>query len=483
MSHKRKITCIVLAVFCIMLVMAGCSESNRVVSYPQGGGVNVNDDASQLGKVTAVIKEINRDKGFMIFVDVESDKEIVFQYNGGVEITNKYGDLLTLEQIGIGEIVDLTYEDVTNKLHGIQISKDSWEVKELSSLKINITKKSVDVLNTNYYYTDGLIVASDDELIELLEISESDHVTVRGYKGKLNSIVVDLGHGYISLKNYDTFIGGMISIGNRIILPVSDDMLIVATEGTYKLQIEKDGHSGVKNIVVKRNEETKVNLAKLQIPPVQTGKIFFTMKPGDSILRVDGKLYETNEPIELEYGIHKIHAVKEGFETYTGSLLLDQPYINYMVELSEEEIDTEDEIPIVDNNEDLGDGEDDEPSSNPDQSGTGSTGSNSDSDLDSDSTQDSSSEEEDSSTSSTTDSNKPNKTTKEKIYVTGPQGAKVYVDNIYKGVAPVNFPKVVGSHVITLSKSGYLTKSYTVEAVDDGEHSYLSFPAMLKLNK
>ena len=55
-----------------------------------------------------------------------------------------------------------------------------------------------------------------------------------------------------------------------------------------------------------------------------------------------------------------------------------------------------------------------------------------------------------------------------KVYIEAPQGVEVYVDGSYVGIAPVSFPKTEGSVVITLRRSGYQTRSYTI-TLDDSE--------------
>lgn len=44
----------------------------------------------------------------------------------------------------------------------------------------------------------------------------------------------------------------------------------------------------------------------------------------------------------------------------------------------------------------------------------------------------------------------------------------MYLDGNYVGVSPCSFRKTEGSHVITLRKTDYETRSYTVE-IDDTE--------------
>ena len=61
------------------------------------------------------------------------------------------------------------------------------------------------------------------------------------------------------------------------------------------------------------------------------------------------------------------------------------------------------------------------------------------------------------------------------ITVSAPDGAEVYLDNVYKGLAPCTFTKVIGSQTITLSKPGYQTKSYSVDVLDDNKNVKLGF--------
>ena len=70
------------------------------------------------------------------------------------------------------------------------------------------------------------------------------------------------------------------------------------------------------------------------------------------------------------------------------------------------------------------------------------------------------SEEKETSEKETTKENEKETTEKldegdEVIRVTSPDGASVYFDGVYKGVAPVEFKKQAGEHVIILRMDGY----------------------------
>jgi len=60
-----------------------------------------------------------------------------------------------------------------------------------------------------------------------------------------------------------------------------------------------------------------------------------------------------------------------------------------------------------------------------------------------------------------------------RVFINAPAGAEVYIDGNYVGIAPCSFKKTEGSHVVTLSLSGYNTRSYTISV--DNSDSDMSF--------
>ena len=54
------------------------------------------------------------------------------------------------------------------------------------------------------------------------------------------------------------------------------------------------------------------------------------------------------------------------------------------------------------------------------------------------------------------------------------------MDGSYVGLAPVSFPKKAGSHVISLRRSGYQTRSYTIQVDEEEKDMELSFSELVK---
>lgn len=70
-----------------------------------------------------------------------------------------------------------------------------------------------------------------------------------------------------------------------------------------------------------------------------------------------------------------------------------------------------------------------------------------------------------------------------KVYIDAPDGAEAYLDGSYIGVTPVSFNKVPGSYVVTLRKSGYQTRSYTLQIDEEEKDINYSFTDLIKLDE
>ena len=74
-------------------------------------------------------------------------------------------------------------------------------------------------------------------------------------------------------------------------------------------------------------------------------------------------------------------------------------------------------------------------------------------------------------------------TDKYKVYIDAPDGVEAYLDGSYVGVTPVSFNKVPGSYVVTLRKSGYQPRSYTLQIDDEKKDVNYSFTDLVKLEE
>lgn len=437
--HNLNVWIIILFSVIGVITIASCLGQAKQGTKPIKPSATPQAEQKENQTKTVLIEEIDLKNQQITFRELETKDKLVLFYQGGTNILNRFQKQISITQLTLGEIVTITYTKQGNQLSTIAIEEDYWEYKEVGNYTINYEQKFIQIGEDRYQFDENLFIAGTEKQLTLLDINRKDELTIRGKEGKVYSVLVTKGHGYIKLHNYADLVGGSIEVGYGIITPITEDMLIVAREGKYKVTFENGELTGTKHVIVKKDEETVLDLSDYKISKDRIGTIQFQINPKGASLFLNGTEHKYEKPIELNYGKHKVEVRLEGYESYVGELTVAEP--SQVIE-----------VELVDNVKNEEDTEKDE-------------------------------SEEDEEEKEEEDSSKDESVTEEGkvIEVTSPKGAEVYWDGTYQGVAPVKFKKVTGTHTISLRQSGHETKSYTVEVVKDGEDATFSFPDMVKV--
>lgn len=409
----------------ITLALSACSKEQDVsINSGQQQESNQNQGFAVIGPGsydsadTAIITKIDESKKTITFYNYTVGKKYTLNYDGATAYSDKYGQALSLAQVKEGDIVDITFLKSKKRLNTLQQSAECWENASVQKYEINTTRHDVSIGSDVYKITDETMIFSDGQQMELMDLNNTDILTFRGMGTTVYSIIVEKGHGYLRLENDEQFIGGWIEVGQSMIRPITDDMLLTVPEGNYAVNITLNNSGGVKNVIIGRNEEVTLDIGDLKVEEVKYGQILFTVTPSGATLYVDGSKVDASAPVELKYGIHQLLAVAPGYDTVTSYFRVAEPSGGLTVSMD----------------------------------GTSST--------------DEETEESDSSDSTVVSGTYL-------VYIDAPEGAEVYVDGNYIGMAPISFKKVEGAHVVTLRKNGYTTRSYTIQV--DGEAKDISY--------
>lgn len=405
---------------------------------------------------TAVVVEKDEEKSTITFQNMEIGKQYTLEYSGVTAITDKYGESMSMAQIQAGDIADITFLKSKKKLNSLRMSAKCWTFTDVSKYTIDELRKHMIISEDVYKFSDDTIIVSDREQAEIIDINAADVLKVSGIGYNIYSIVVEKGHGYLRLANDEYFIGGWIEVGQSVIQQITDDMLLVVPEGSYDVHISNKGNAGTKQMVVRRDEEITLDIGDLKGEEAKFGTVLFTVSPEDTEIYIDGQLADISQAVSLEYGIHQLMAKADGYDTITRYLRVAQEAAG--IDITMEKSDTDEE----------------ETETEKSSSTAGSSESSSESSTDS------SESESESTSSSTVSGNSSTETTDGtyKVFIDEPIGAEVYVDGNYVGVIPCNFKKTAGSHVITLRRTGYMTRSYTVQLDEEEKDINYSFPEL-----
>lgn len=475
-KRKRRLYIRISLIFLLLLLVGGCQKNSggKVKTTPSKLGTAANGAAKNNydTTMTGVIKEIDLQRKTIKIFDIKKKKDVEVSYTGGTDIKDKYEKRLTMDQMEIGEIVDGYYYSTSKKLTLLNKNKEAWDYSNVDRFTMEKTKQVIDLGERTYQYDENLIISAGTQLIDSIDLNQRDELFVRGIGNQVHSISVTKGHGFIRLKNYDDFVGGTIEVGYGIIVPIVDNMLIVAREGSYRVRLENGDLTAEKNIVLLRDEEITLDMSQYHKKEPEIGYVNFKIDPKGSDLYINGRLKEYEDPVKLNYGKYDIRVSMTGYEDYEGILTIGESTSTIIISLAEGAAKVKDDSNSSKNNNNS-------TSSNNKDSNKNSNNSTDKSDKDTDKPT-SIADKADNPTGVSSSTSTKKTDNDHKITVEAPKGAEVYLNGVLKGTVPISFPKEIGTHTITLSQTGYATKSYTVEVVDDGEDVILNFPEMTK---
>ncbi len=410
------------------------------------------------------------------FITVDSEKLFELDYSDKTQIRGKHGNLIILPEIMLGEILDIKYSIRTKELYELSVSNDAWTYTDVTKFDINAEEGRMDIAGSTYKLPKTAIVSYKDQLATFMDVTNVDTLIVKGYGRKVCAVIVDKGHGYLRLQNDAYFEGGWIEIGQEIIKQVTEEMLIPVPEGSYHVRFTNRGYAAEEDVVIERDRESVIDLSTVDIKEVAIGHVSFTIVPDYAQLYVDGVMTDFEERVALEYGIHKIHVELAGYKSVDTNVRINDKYANIDITL---ETDSSGSSSTSSSSSSL--------SAWTTASISGATGTTGEVITPLSGTVTQAPAQSTSTTSPILPATSSTGTTGEvisntrKMYVDSPAGAEVFVDGMYIGIAPISSIKPeAGSHVITLSKNGYVTRSYTISVPGDERDVTLSFSELVQ---
>lgn len=501
-KQRKRQTIIELASLFCLLFLVSCGKQKSAEE-----GIDTGFTAAKAGIFdsadTAVVAKIDMDAKTVTLKNMEKKRQYTLSYDGTTFFYDKYGKVISVSQLQKGEVVDVAFFKEKKRLSSLQVSGDAWCRKYIDEYKLNEETFQAQVGSALYAYSEDIVVISDGKQGDLIDINPVDVLTFRGIGSDIYSVVVERGHGYIRLKNEEYFYGGWIEVGKKTIQRVSENMMLTVPEGSHQVIISNKGTSGVKQIEVHKDMELELDVGDLKGEEPRYGDVVFTITPKEAVLYLDGDKTDYSAPVRLEYGIHQMIVMAEGYETISQYLKVGQVSAGIEVTMKKKEDVSGNDVSsndvsgnnTISNNALLDEinrllnekgysgitADDLAKNQNVGQSGNGNSGTTNNTDTNSSS-----------GTTNNAGTNSSNQTTAKppvtstlNYYVTieSPTGAEVYLDGNYIGLAPCSFKKEEGSHTVTLRKNGHVAKSYTIRVDTEEKNVSYSFLDLEKMKQ
>ena len=292
---------------------------------------------TQKGKTKAVILDINSEQSTMILQQTGTRNKSVYSYTGGTDIVNRYDEIISANQLLIGEVVDVETAEGSTRLTRIKVSDRDWEYKGVTDFSMDKENRSITIGSERYFYTDNTVIINDGKETEPDKLESIDVLTLKGYDKQLDSIIVTASHGYVRLDSTTFFEGGFVEIGQKIVKIITENMVIPVPEGTYTFSVTKDKTSGSREITINNNEEMRINLTEFQSEAVRLGTLSFKISPAGAKLTIDGVAKDYSQIIDVAYGTHKIVVSADGYEPYSQIVSVEDIYKEFNISLAKKE--------------------------------------------------------------------------------------------------------------------------------------------------
>lgn len=422
-----KKTLSVFVVLALAMSAVGCGGSKKgsstiipgssILPAPKKDITEVPTNTSNEIVIKGVLKRIDSENKKMYFLDVNTGTDYEVPYTGGTDIKTKYDTIIAAVNLEIGSIYDVTCDKkgTADKIYG---AKDAWKRSNVSGIAVNESSKTITSGPNDFSCSSNAVVMSAGEEISIAEVVKLDNVSLVGIDDTIYSIIVEQGHGYIEFTGTDLFEGGYASLGNSHFLEVTKGMLVTAPVGTYDVEVQKGNLVARKEVMVSEGQQVTVDFSDTQAPSTKTGAVNFKITPSNAVMTIDGVEVDYSRPVTLSYGPHRITLVANHYEEYAETIIVNNTYYTKVIDMVAKD------------------------------------------------------------SSSTTKTTAASKTQNYAVKVTAPVGAVLYVDSVYVGIVPCTFKKRAGNRIITLSKSGFKTVSYTISISDsEGDVTY-AFPDM-----
>lgn len=330
--NLHRIILYVIAFTWMLTCLVGCNRGNGTETESQQTESEVEAQNAQY----MIVAHDMLEETIQVY-SYSNGKEYRYEYGFSTEFKDKYGNYASAAEFNPGRIVTIAPRDKDNYLTQVQLSDSVWEYEKIHRFQIDEENGVLMIADTKYSIRGEVKVFSNGTEISFSDISEDDILTVVGVERKIMSVIVTTGHGTLSLKNTELFEDSFLQLNHNIFAMITPEMEMEVPEGEYTLKVANDGWGGSTQIEIVRGETTEIDLETLKGEGKKKGLIFFEIDAENVEVRVDYKLIDHTQPVELTYGLHVLQIDAEGYETWKKYLSVNSEEATLLIELTEEE--------------------------------------------------------------------------------------------------------------------------------------------------
>lgn len=296
----------------------------------------------------------------LVLEQIVSGKQYMYNYSVLTAFVDKYGNHTSTSAFEPGRVVSVTEKDEQGRALKVQLSDKVWEYPDVTRYSVDEEHGVFEIAGTNYFYDDRLYVNSDGQTLTLADLTDMDILRVAGVGKQILSVSVTTGHGELELLNTELFEGSFIQVGSNIFAEITPEMKMEIPEGTYTVAVANNGYGGDTEIEIERGGKVTLDLDTLKGEGPKYGKILFAVDVAGAVLRIDGKVVDYSDAVELQYGVHTLTVSAESYDTYSKKLYVNSKEATIVIGLTGEAIDTMGTSDTVDKTDETNDADENE---------------------------------------------------------------------------------------------------------------------------
>ena len=151
---KNKRCILLLTALSMAMLLTACANPFRSQGEPEPGTASPTPERADTGFVltgpdsydsadTAVLVGRNADENTVTFLNLELGRRYTLSLDGTTGLYDKYGESISLDQIYIGDIVDITFLKSKKHLTTMRLSSKSWILENVERYEMNPVRSEV----------------------------------------------------------------------------------------------------------------------------------------------------------------------------------------------------------------------------------------------------------------------------------------------------------------------------------------------------
>lgn len=335
---KYKLKTTIALTLVIALLTTSCGAEQKIVSG--GGGTKFLEteepETVELEDIQAYIyKGANDAMQCLSFLKVGGSYwEEVLYYNGSTIITNRFNEPMTVAELIPGDVYEISCKG--DLLTEVKQSEAVWTFQDVVNYDLELERDMLTVGSDKYQLEEGVPVFDGFAQFTREQINQQDILTLTGYKNTLLSVRITTGHGRLKFQNAEMLENGYFVLGNVAAGKIIKGQKASVRAGEFLLRVAGSGYGGSVQVTILPGETTVVDLKKVVEATVKRCEVTFELLQEGTHLSINGQEIDPKKPVYLEYGIHRIKARKNGYETWSKLLFVNSKTAKVTIELEEE---------------------------------------------------------------------------------------------------------------------------------------------------